>query len=76
MLVKRFGFPEEDVIQIVWICVGFLAAIICVAAPVAFFSRWLADRSNKEFFNELEELEKTGDNMPGQAPETHKNELS
>ncbi len=76
MLVKRFGFPEEDVVQIVWICVGFLVAIICVAAPVAFISRWLSDRSEKDFFNDLEEREKPGRKRPEQTPIIDKNELS
>lgn len=47
MLVKRFGFPEEEVGQILGICFGFLVVIILLAAPIAFFSRWFADRSER-----------------------------
>lgn len=76
MLVKRFGFPEEDVVQIVWICAGFLFAIICIAAPVAFVSRWLADRSEQDYFDELEKLEEKRDKAVEQASDAEKKELS
>ncbi|MFL0799276.1 MAG: hypothetical protein K6L80_02395 [Agarilytica sp.] len=48
MMVKRFGFPEEQVVQIIWVSLGFLVAIILVAAPIAFLGRWIAERADKQ----------------------------
>ncbi len=48
MLVKRFGFPEERLLQILWVSLGLLLAIILVAAPVALLMRWLASRHDDE----------------------------
>ncbi len=48
MMVKRFGFPEEQVVQIIWVSLGFLLAIILIAAPIAFLGRWIAERGEKK----------------------------
>ena len=48
MLVKRFGFPEERLLQILWVSLGLLLTIILVAAPVALLMRWLASRHDDE----------------------------
>ncbi len=48
MLVKRFGFPEDQLVQILWLSLGFLLLIIVVAAPVALLMRWLASRGDDE----------------------------
>lgn len=55
MLVKRFGFPEEQVVQIVWISFGFLIVIMLFAAVIALFFRWLAIRQERNAEKELSE---------------------
>ena len=44
MMVVRFGYPVEKLIQGFWIIVVLLGAIVVVALPVAVFLRWLKGR--------------------------------
>ncbi len=55
MMVKRFGFPEEEVINSIWISAGFLVVIIFIAVIIAFVIRLISDKREKELAEEFSE---------------------
>ncbi|WP_188151549.1 hypothetical protein [Teredinibacter waterburyi] len=46
MLVTRFGYPVEKIIEIFWICLAFLVVVFLITAPLALLLRWLLSRGD------------------------------
>ncbi|MFL0809301.1 MAG: hypothetical protein K6L76_02685 [Agarilytica sp.] len=49
MLVKRFGYPEDELIKTIWISLGFLVTIIFIAAALALLIRYFANKNSLDF---------------------------
>jgi dolichyl-phosphate-mannose--protein O-mannosyl transferase len=56
MMINTFGFPVENVIKFVWICLVLLVALMLVAVPLAFVMRKLSDSRNAASISNSEEL--------------------
>lgn len=59
MLVKRFGYPEEELVKTIWISAGFLLLIILLAGVVALGIRYLHRRQVEDFDAEFEARERS-----------------
>ena len=46
MLVTRFGYPVEKIIEIFWVCLVFLIVVFLVTAPLALLLRWILSRGD------------------------------
>jgi hypothetical protein len=48
LVVTRFNFPVEKVLEFLWICFVLVVAIIVVAAPLALLIRWWSNRRDRD----------------------------
>ncbi len=47
MMIVRFQYPVEEVLEILWVTLFFLVVIVALAAAIGFVFRWIAERRNR-----------------------------